>query len=310
MAGKELTFKIVMEADTKNYVSNIKESESVTKAIYTAIKQESEKLKAASEETAQEIGKIVPDDLQKKADQAASKINNLGSELQDTATKANKAGFEIGEAIPCDTIQLAEILGTKFFTAAKEIEALGDKSVISASELRSMSSIGEQGLNELNSALKAAQAELVRLQSTDGTLKDIEIAKQRVLSIEDAIKETSSAFNYYQDVAVNAMRGVDNATQSTINQLQQFSAVDLSGVIGEAQTVTRAIESMGSGATVSTREVQRIGELGSNAINALERELNEAKLAWQALSSASHDISLEELNQAKQKLNAWSRLWT
>ncbi|WP_151985004.1 tape measure protein [Acinetobacter radioresistens] len=302
MAGKELTFKIVMEADTKNYVSNIKESESVTKAIYTAIKQESEKLKAASEETAQEIGKIVPDDLQKKADQAASKINNLGSELQDTATKANKAGFEIGEAIPGDTIQLAEILGTKFFTAAKEIEALGDKSVISASELRSMSSIGEQGLNELNSALKAAQAELVRLQSTDGTLKDIEIAKQRVLSIEDAIKETSSAFNYYQDVAVNAMRGVDNATQSTINQLQQFSAVDLSGVIGEAQTVTRAIESMGSGATVSTREVQRIGELGSNAINALERELNEAKLAWQALSSASHDISLEELNQAKQKV--------
>ncbi|WP_144745149.1 hypothetical protein, partial [Acinetobacter radioresistens] len=67
--------------------------------------------------------------------------------------------------------------------------------------------------------------------------------------------ETSSAFNYYQDVAVNAMRGVDNATQLTINQLQQFSAVDLSGVIGEAQTVTRAIESMGSGATVSTREV-------------------------------------------------------
>lgn len=302
MAGKELTFKLVMEADTKNYVSNIKESESITKAIYAAIKQESEKLKAASEQAAQEVGKIVPDDLQKKADQAASKIDSLGNTIQDTATKANKAGFEISEAIPGDALQLAELLGTKFFTAAKEIEALGDKSVISAGELRSMSSIGEQGLNELNSALKAAQAELVRLQSTDGTLKDIEIAKQRVLSIEDAIKETSSAFNYYQDVAVNAMHGVDNATQSTINQLQQFSAVDLSGVIGEAQTVTRAIESMGSGATVSTREVQRIGELGSNAINALERELNEAKLAWQALSNASNDISLEELNQAKQKV--------
>jgi len=302
MAGKELTFKLVMEADTKNYVSHIKESESITKAIYAAIKQESEKLKAASEQAAQEVGKIVPDDLQKKADQAASKIDSLGNTIQDTATKANKAGFEISEAIPGDALQLAELLGTKFFTAAKEIEALGDKSVISAGELRSMSSIGEQGLNELNSALKAAQAELVRLQSTDGTLKDIEIAKQRVLSIEDAIKETSSAFNYYQDVAVNAMHGVDNATQSTINQLQQFSAVDLSGVIGEAQTVTRAIESMGSGATVSTREVQRIGELGSNAINALERELNEAKLAWQALSNASNDISLEELNQAKQKV--------
>ncbi|MEQ1254720.1 tape measure domain-containing protein, partial [Acinetobacter radioresistens] len=123
MAGKELTFKLVMEADTKNYVSNVEQSESITKAVVAVIKSEADKLKAASTETAKEVGKIVPDDLQKKADQAASKINNLGSELQDTATKANKAGFEIGEAIPGDTIQLAEILGTKFFTAAKEIEA-------------------------------------------------------------------------------------------------------------------------------------------------------------------------------------------
>jgi len=452
MAGKELTFKLVMEADTKNYVSNIKDSESVTKALYAAIKQESEKLKTASEQAAQEVGKIVPDDLQKKADQtkgklsevsqaaselgnqanqAAAKVDGLENDLSAVANEAKQAGAILNTAIPeeiipsestqkvsqlvtglhsatqalgemgsdanisadnlkqlgdygqqaltglqndlqqaklhlnylaatnatpedierakaevknletsvkqvktafdgfqgvangalssvatqaevteeaiadvapSELIQKAQSLSEKFFSAAKEIEALGDKSVISAGELRSMSSIGEQGLNELNSALKAAQAELVRLQNTDGTLKDIEIAKDRVLSIEDAIKETSSAFNYYQDVAVNAMRGVDNATQSTINQLQQFSAVDLSGVIAEAQTVTRAIESMGSGATVSTREVQRIGELGSNAINALERELNEAKLAWQALSSASHDISLEELNQAKQKV--------
>ncbi len=452
MAGKELTFKLVMEADTKNYVSNIKDSESVTKALYAAIKQESEKLKAASEQAAQEVGKIVPDDLQKKADQAkgklsevsqaagelgnqanqaAAKVDGLENDLSAVANEAKQAGAILNTAIPeeiipsestqkvsqlvtglhsttqalgemgsdanisadnlkqlgdygqqalaglqndlqqaklhlnylaatnatpedierakaevknletgvkqvktafdgfqgvangalssvatqaevteeaitdvvpSELIQKAQSLSEKFFSAAKEIEALGDKSVISAGELRSMASIGEQGLDELNSALKAAQAELVRLQNTDGTLKDIEIAKDRVLSIEDAIKETSSAFNYYQDVAVNAMRGVDNATQSTINQLQQFSAVDLSGVIGEAQTVTRAIESMGSGATVSTREVQRIGELGSNAINALERELNEAKLAWQALSSASHDISLEELNQAKQKV--------
>ncbi len=323
MAGKELNFKIVMEADTKNYVSNIKESESVTKAIYAAIKQEAERLKAASVEAAQEVGKIVPDDLQKKADQAkgklsevsqaagelegqaiqaASKIDGLGNELQDTAAKANKAGFEIGEAIPGDTIQLAEILGTKFFTAAKEIEALGDKSVISAGELRSMSSIGEQGINELNSALKAAQAELVRLQSTDGTLKDIGIAKQRVLSIEDAIKETSSAFNYYQDVAINAMRGVDNATQSSINQLQRFSSVDLGQVVGEAQTATRAIQSMGEGANLSTKEIERIGTIGTSSINTLESELLAAKNAFSALEQSSEAVTLEEIKAAGEKV--------
>ncbi len=323
MAGKELIFKLVMEADTKNYVSNIKESESVTKAIYAAIKQESEKLKAASAEAAQEVGKIVPADLQKKADQAkgklsevsqaagelegravqaASKIDGLGSELQDTANKANKAGFEIGEAIPGDALQLAEMLGTKFFSAAKEIEALGDKSVISAGELRSMSSTGEQGLSELNSALKAAQAELVRLQSTDGTLKDIEIAKQRVLSIEDAIKETSSAFNYYQDVAVNAMRGVDNATQSSINQLQRFSSVDLGQVVGEAQTATRAIQSMGEGANLSTKEIERIGSIGTSSINTLESELLAAKNAFSALEQSSEAVTLDEIKAAGEKV--------
>ena len=78
MAGKELTFKIVMEADTKNYVSNVEQSESITKAVVAVIKSEADKLKAASTETAKDVGKIVPDDLQKKADQAATKINNLG----------------------------------------------------------------------------------------------------------------------------------------------------------------------------------------------------------------------------------------
>jgi len=323
MAGKELTFKLVMEADTKGFVSNVQQSEKTAKALFDAIKIESDKLKTTSEETAKEVGKIVPDDLQKKADQAkgklsevsqaaselqgqaieaAGKIDGLGNELQDTASKANKAGFEIGSAIPSDAVQLAEMLGNKFFSAAKEIESLGDKSTISAGELRAMSSAGEQGLNELNLALKAAQAELVRLQSTDGTLQDIEIAKQRVLSIQDAINEASSAFNYYQGVAINAMKGVDGATQSAINQVQRFSAVDLTGVVGEAQTATRAIESMADGASLSTKEIERIGSIGTNSINALERELLTARNAFSALEQSSEAVTLNEIKAAGDKV--------
>lgn len=253
--SKNLTFKLVMEADTKSFDAGTKASKDNWDSFISLLKKEADGLKAASVETGKEVSKIVPDDLQKKADQAkgklgevaqaaselqgqaieaAGKIDGLGNELQDTANKANKAGFEIGGAIPGDAVQLAEMLGNKFFSAAKEIESLGDKSTISAGELRAMSSAGEQGLNELNLALKAAQAELVRLQSTDGTMKDIEIAKQRVLSIQDAIREASSAFDYYQGVAVNAMKGVDNATQAAINKVQQFSSVDLTSVVGAA----------------------------------------------------------------------------
>lgn len=325
MSGKNLTFKLVMDADTKGFDAGTKASKDNWESFISLLKKEADGLKAASVETGKEVSKIVPDDLQKKADQAkgklgevsqaagelqgqavqaAGKIDGLGSELQDTANKANKAGFEIGGAIPGDAVQLAEMLGNKFFSAAKEIESLGDKSTISAGELRAMSSAGEQGLNELNLALKAAQAELVRLQSTDGTLQDIEIAKQRVLSIQDAINEASSAFNYYQGVAINAMKGVDGATQSAINQVQRFSAVDLTGVVGEAQTATRAIESMGDGASLSTKEIERIGSIGTNSINALERELQQANTELRALNNSSDAVSLEKFNEATLKVNS------
>lgn len=245
MTGKNLTFKLVLDGDSKGLVSAAKQSESVTTKVFETIKAEADKLKVASVDAAKEIGNIIPDELNKNTKAAKDGLAALSSAAENAGETAKRAGFEIGEAIPGDVIQLAESLGNKFFTAAKEIEALGDKSTISASELRAMSSAGEQGLNALNLALKASQAELIRLQSTDGTLKDIEIAKQRVLSIQDAINEASSAFNYYQGVAINAMKGVDNATQSAINKVQQFSSVDLTGVVGEAQTASRAIESMG-----------------------------------------------------------------
>lgn len=325
MSGKNLTFKLVMDADTKNFVGNIKQAEKTINETFKAIQEGRAEFVSDSKAASDALSNLVPDNLQKKADQAkgklgevaqaasalevqasqaSSKIDGLGSELQDTAAKANKAGFEIGEAIPGDAVKLAEMLGNKFFSAAKEIESLGDKSIISAGELRSMSSAGEQGLNELNLALKAAQAELVRLQSTDGTMKDIEIAKQRVLSIQDAIREASSAFDYYQGVAVNAMKGVDNATQAAINKVQQFSSVDLTGVVGAAQTATRAIESMGDGATLSAQEIERIGKLGSTSIDALERELQQANIELRALSNSSDAVSLEKFNEATSKVNS------
>lgn len=304
MTGKNLTFKLVLDGDSKGLVSAAKQSESVTTKVFETIKAEADKLKVASVDAAKEIGNIIPDELNKNTKAAKDGLAALSSAAENAGETAKRAGFEIGEAIPGDAVQLAESLGNKFFIAAKEIEALGDKSTISAGELRAMSSAGEQGLNALNLALKASQAELVRLQSTDGTLKDIEIAKQRVFSIQDAINEASSAFNYYQGVAINAMKGVDNATQSAINKVQQFSSVDLTGVVGEAQTASRAIESMGDGAAISSKELERVGQLGTQAINSLQNELQQANLELKALSQSSDAVPLSKFNEATAKVNA------
>nr|WP_314523065.1 tape measure protein [uncultured Acinetobacter sp.] len=315
--SKDLVFKVVLQADTKDYVSNVKQSEDVTKAIVKTIKEEADKLKDASEQAGKEVGKIVPEDLKPKADDAKKSISEVTEGLKAVTNEAKQAdnelgrlggGFkEVGDSAhdsEIDTIRFASNLSKSLSQATNEIKNLGDKSVLSAGDLHAMSNAGEQGLKILNQELRSAQAELVRLQSTDGTLKDIETAKDRVLSLQDSIKQVSTAFNNYKDTATNAMTGVDNAASRTIAEIQKFTSVDLTKIVSEAQNSTRAIQSMGSGAAISTKEVERLGQLGATAINSLERELQQAQNELNELSKTSSHLNLDEFKAAQQKVAA------
>lgn len=241
MAGKELTFKLVMEADSKSFVTNIKQSEDVTKKVFATIKSEAEKVRVI--------------DLVKDLHEATQEISNLG-----------------------------------------------DKSSISANQIRDMSMQSQQKIGELKSELVAAQAELVRLSQSKAAPADIQNAINRVSDLENSINDVKSAFGAYEATALNAMSGVDKATNKTISEIQKFTSVDLTEIVTETQNVTRAIESMGDGASVSTKEVQRIGQLGTTAIDALEKELISARAAWKALADSSDDVTLEELTAAKQRV--------
>ena len=241
MSGKELTFKLVMEADSKSFVTNIKQSEDVTKKVFATIKSEAEKVRVI--------------DLVKDLHEATQQISNLG-----------------------------------------------DKSSISANQIRDMSMQSQQKIGELKSELVAAQAELVRLSQSKAAPADIQNAINRVSDLENSINDVKVAFGAYEATALNAMSGVDKATNKTISEIQKFTSVDLTEIVTETQNVTRAIESMGDGASVSTKEVQRIGQLGTTAIDALEKELISARAAWKALADSSDDVTLEELTAAKQRV--------
>lgn len=241
MSGKELTFKLVMEADSKSFVTNIKQSEDVTKKVFATIKSEAEKVRVI--------------DLVKDLHEATQEISNLG-----------------------------------------------DKSSISANQIRDMSMQSQQKIGELKSELVAAQAELVRLSQSKAAPADIQNAINRVSDLENSINDVKAAFGAYEATALNAMSGVDKATNKTISEIQKFTSVDLTEIVTETQNVTRAIESMGDSASVSTKEVQRIGQLGTTAIDALEKELISARAAWKALADSSDDVTLEELTAAKQRV--------
>ena len=243
MSGKNLTFKLILDGDSKGLVSAAKQSEEVTKKVFETIRAEAKNVQ----------------------------VDALVGEL-------NKATKEIGN--------------------------LGDKSTVSASQLRDMSMQSQQMIGALNTELVGAQAELVELSQTKATPSDIQNAVNRVADLKASIQSVEAAFGIYEETATDAMVGVDKAASKTISEVQKFTSVDLTNIVSEAQSATRAIDSMGDGAIVSTKEVERIGQLGATAIDALQKELTAANVAWKALADSSDDVSLEELTSAKTKVSA------
>lgn len=163
MSGKNLTFKLVMDADTKDFVLNIQQSEKTAKALFDAIKSESDKLRTTSTETAKEVGKIVPDDLSQKA-------NKAQQELKETSDSAKKLGDEAGK-----TQSEASALGDSLEGIAidagradQSIDQLGGESAEAANQVKQLDAGLEKTqleLKETESASKAVSGELQGLKT-------------------------------------------------------------------------------------------------------------------------------------------------
>lgn len=258
MSGKELTFKLVMEADSKSFVTNVKQSEDVTKAVIAVIKEEAEKLKATSTETAKEVGKIVPDDLQKKADQAknkleevsqaagglegqavqaGNKIDSLGVELQEAATQANKAGLEISNVVPSGTSELADKLTRSLDSATGIIKGAGDNAKTTANNFNDFGNKSHTALDQLKSDLVVAKQNLESFSKTNAAPADIEKAKAQVDQLEKEVQQADQAFNNFQGEvgkANTSLKNTDTAAQTAQKGINgaKFAVTALIGAMG------------------------------------------------------------------------------
>lgn len=264
--AKELVFKVVMQGDTNNFDTSVKKSKQTAEQMFQAIGTAVEELEKKTKKSSDSTKNIISTDAQ-------DRVKDLTAELN---------------------------------AATNVIVAMGDKSTISANEIRSMSQQSQQAISSLKDELVAAQAEYLQLSQAQASPQDIGEAIAKISDIKRAIHDVETAFGAYQTVAANAMTGVANATSITITEIQKFTSVDLTAFVSEAQNATRAVHSMGDGAVVSTKEVERIGQLGSTAIDSLTRELNSARQAWENLSN-TNGIDLDELVAAKNRVDGLER---
>lgn len=198
MSGKNLTFKLIMDGDSKGLVAAAKQSKDVSKKLFETIGSEAERLKQTSAETAKEIGKIIPTDLPKKAEQVKGELGELGSELQDVANTAKNTGAEIGNIIPKNASERAATLIKSLNETTEIIKSTGTSVVGTSDSFEKFGVDSVRSLNLLKANLATAKTKLEEFSKTKATPEDIRIAQQQIDSLEREVKQADQAFSAFK----------------------------------------------------------------------------------------------------------------
>ncbi len=177
MSGKNLTFKLIMDADTKGFVGNIKQSEDAAKSVFSAIKQESERLKQATTDASKEMGNIIPKGT---------------SELADKLTQSLNAATGI-------------------------IKDAGDNAKSTAGNFTDFGNRTEKALSQLKGDLAQAKQNLEAFSKTKASPADIEKAQVQVDQLEKEVQQADQAFSGFQaevGKANTSLKETDTAAQT------------------------------------------------------------------------------------------------
>lgn len=183
--SKNLTFKLIMDADSKGFVSGVKQSESVAKSVFEAIKTESDKLRQSSAEAAKELGNIIPKGT---------------SELAEGLTKSLSGATEI-------------------------IKNAGENAKSTAGNFTDFGNKSHKALDLLKSDLTSAKQKLQEFANSNASPADIEVAQRQVDQLEKEVQQADQAFNEFQaevgrantqlketdSAAASAKKGIDGA---------------------------------------------------------------------------------------------------
>lgn len=245
--SKNLTFKLIMEADSKGFVSGVKQSESVAKSVFDAIKTESDKLKQSSAEAAKELGNIIPSDTKQKVGQLVGELHN----------------------------------------ATKALDSLGDDATVSASSLKQIGDYGSAALNSLQNDLKQAKLHLNYLSATNATPADIENAQREVKELETGVKQVKTAFDAYKVSADTATAASAKTAEQVANIIPANASELANGLTQSLNSATKMISEAGDGAKKAAGNFSDLGTKSEKALKMLKSDLANAKQKLQDFANTN-----------------------
>ncbi|MEO3355782.1 tape measure protein [Acinetobacter haemolyticus] len=326
--SKELVFKVVLQADTKDYVSNVKQSEDVTKAIVKSIKEEADKLREASEKASREVGKIVPDDLKEKADdtksavssvtkaadelekesgEASVSVDKLGDKLEETSNDASIASKNIADVVPESTTKMASALTQNLTNATAAIKGAGINAGEAAKNFTDFGHVSEKALGVLKSDLDQAKLKLQSLAATNATPQDIARAQTEVDKLEKEVNQAEHAFNQFSQasnqanqelketdtVADKAQKGFSAIRSAVAPLVAALAALGIGLTAKEILATADATQQMAARIRQATTNIQEYNDVQDRLLalaNATFRPLQEAQEVYLATSNTMRSL--------------------
>lgn len=254
MSGKNLTFKLVMDADSNKFESTVKKAKSTAEQMFQSIGQEVEK-------------------FQKKSSDASASIEKIGTSTSDTKVKTAALVKELHESS-----QALSALGTDAGASAEALVDLGHKA--------------EAAINEMSADLKKAKQELNYLVATEAVPADIETSKAKVKELEISVRQIKTAFESIKPITQDALNALereakeaDLALDEVVNSTQATSnSVDHLG--DEVNETAKQIDSLDTElgqANAELKETETVSERVSKEVQGVKTGFNALTGALAAL---------------------------
>ncbi len=184
MSGKNLTFKLILDGDSRGLVQNTKSAEKAFSDLQQAIKQGTASFEGEAKKTSDAVSKIVPK----------------------------------------ESLELADKLKTTLNGATEAIKGAGDGAKETADNFKDFGSKAEKALEQLKVDLVGAKQALQDFSKTNASPHDIEAAKQKVDQLEREVEQAETAFHEFDSAVNKANTELKETSSVADKAKQGFSA--------------------------------------------------------------------------------------
>ncbi|MPW43382.1 hypothetical protein [Acinetobacter guerrae] len=262
--AKELVFKLVMDADVKNFVNNTKQSTETVQKMFKEIRDQSQEATKAAETASQSVEKVG-----ESAQQASSKTGQLEQSLSKTSDELKNTA---------DTAN----------TAQSGLSHVGEGAQSSVT-----------GVSALEHGLESANAEIKATASVDANLdkvgQDAQSSVSGVKSLEQSLETANQEIKDTDAAADQASNAIENIVPKGTKELTDALTQSLT-------KATQIIDGAGDKAGEAANNFKDFGNKSSKAIDQLNADLVQAKQKLEQFSKTK--ATPEDIANAQTKVDA------